>query len=72
MTFPENLIKEPVVSRLIKETEVEVNIRRANVDEHVGWMICELVGDDGQIENSLAWLASAGVEVNRLGDVVES
>ncbi len=71
LTFPEPLIKEPVISRLVLELGVTVNIRRANVDEHVGWMICELGGDHQIVERAIGWLSEAGVEVNRLGDVVE-
>jgi len=72
LTFPEELIKEPVISRLIRKMDVDVNIRRASVDEHVGWMICELEGSAERIDQSLEWLSDSGIEVNRLGDVVES
>jgi ABC-type methionine transport system ATPase subunit len=72
LTFPEDLIKEPVISRLVRDLSVTVNIRRANVDENVGWMICEIAGDHEVVERAINWLESTGVEVNRLGDVVES
>jgi ABC-type methionine transport system ATPase subunit len=71
LTFPEELIREPVISRLVRSLDVEVNIRRANVDERVGWMICELDGAPGAVESAIRWLEEKGVEVNRLGDVVE-
>ena len=72
MTFKGDLIREPVISRLISETGVVVNIRRANVDENVGWMICQLSGEPSCIESALIWLSEHEVEVNRLADVVES
>lgn len=71
LTFPEALIKEPVISRLVRDQDVLVNIRRANVDENVGWMICEIDGDNEAVERAIAWLTELGVEVNRLSDVVE-
>ena len=72
LTFPENLIKEPVIGRLAREFDVLPNIRRANVEEKVGWIVCELAGDERAVERAIDWLVKLGVEVNRLSDVVES
>ena len=72
ITFPEHLIKQPIIARLVREFDVMPNIRRANVEEHVGWIVCELGGDDAAVERAIEWLHDLGVEVDRLGDVVES
>jgi ABC-type methionine transport system ATPase subunit len=72
LTFPEELIKQPLLGRLDREFDVLPNIRRANVEEKVGWIVCELAGDTDAVERAIAWLADAGVQVDRLGDVVES
>ena len=72
LTFPEELIRQPIVGRMVREFDVMPNIRRASVEEHVGWMICELDGDSQDIERALAWLAGVGVQVDRLSDIVES
>ena len=71
LTFPENLIREPVIARMVREFDVLPNIRRANVEEHVGWIICELDGEPAVIERAIAWLREVGVQVDQLGDVVE-
>ena len=71
LTFPEHLIRQPIIARLVREFDVMPNIRRAKVEEHVGWMICELGGDDDAIERAIEWLHDLGVQVDRLGDVVE-
>jgi ABC-type methionine transport system ATPase subunit len=71
MTFPEDLIRQPVIARMVREFDVMPNIRRANVEEHVGWIVCELSGDDDAVERAIAWLDGLGVQVDRLGDVVE-
>ena len=71
LTFPEDLIKQPVIARLVREFDVTPNIRRANVEEHVGWIVCELDGDDDAVERAIDWLHELGVGVDRLGDVVE-
>ena len=71
LTFPEHLIKQPVIARMVREFDIMPNIRRANVEETVGWMICELGGNDLAVERAIEWLADLGVQVDRLGDVVE-
>jgi hypothetical protein len=71
LTFPEHLIKRPLLGLLVREFDVLPNIRRANVEDRIGWIVCELGGDDGAVEKAVAWLEEAGVQVDRLGDVVE-
>ena len=72
ITFPEALIRQPIIGRMVQEFDVMPNIRRANVEETVGWVICELGGEDEAVERALEWLNDLGVQVDRLGDVVES
>ena len=71
LTFPESLIREPVLARLTRRFDVEPNIRRAAVDEHQGWIVCELGGSAPAIEAAVAWLRDEGVAVDLLGDVLE-
>ncbi len=72
LTFPEELVREPILARMTREFEVVPNIRRADVGEHSGWIICELDGDAGPVDRAVAWLQAEGVRVDLLGDVVES
>ena len=72
LTFPEHLVRQPLLARMVREFDVMPNIRRANVEEHVGWMVCELGGNDEAVERSVDWLRDLGVQVDRLSDVVES
>lgn len=71
LTFPENLVRQPIIARLAREFDVMPNIRRANVEEHMGWIICELGGDDSMVTRAVEWLRDLGVQVDQLGDVVE-
>jgi ABC-type methionine transport system ATPase subunit len=71
LTFPENLVKQPIIGRMVREFGVMPNIRRASVEEHVGWVVCELGGDDDAVDRAIEWLHNIGVQVDRLGDVVE-
>ena len=71
-TFEPNLITEPVIYKLGHEFLVVTNIRMADVDENVGWVILELEGDSAEIDGALRWAADLGVRVDPLaGDVVE-
>jgi len=72
LTFPEDLVRVPFMARLVRDHRVEPNIRRANVDEHEGWIVCELEGEATDIDDALAWLREEGIRVDLLGDVVES
>jgi ABC-type methionine transport system ATPase subunit len=72
LTFPEHLIKQPIIARMVREFDVMPNIRRASVQDTVGWIVCELGGDDQAVERAIEWLHDLGVGVDRLGDVVES
>jgi ABC-type methionine transport system ATPase subunit len=72
LTFPENLVREPIVGKLVQEFSVMPNIRRAAVEENVGWIICELGGADVDVEKAIEWMVDLGVQVDRLSDIVES
>ena len=71
-TFPENLIKEPLIYNLGHEFRVITNVRMADVDENTGWVLLELEGDAAEIDRSIAWAQDKGVRVDPVaGDVVE-
>ena len=71
-TFPETLIRDPIIWQLGHEFRVITNVRMADIDERVGWVLLELEGDDDEIDRSLAWAESKGLRVDPVaGDVVE-
>jgi ABC-type methionine transport system ATPase subunit len=73
LTFPENLIQEPIIWRLGRQYDIITNVRRANVEENVGWILLEVEGAEEALEQGIGWLKEMGVQVDRLdGDVVES
>lgn len=71
LTFPEELVRLPVLARLVRRYDVEPNVRRANVEEDRGWIVCELEGEAAAVDEGLSWLRREGVTVDLLGDVVE-
>ena len=71
-TFPEQLITEPLIYNLGHKFEIITNIRRANVQERVGWVVLELEGSDDEIDRGIEWMTAAGVRVDSItGDVIE-
>lgn len=66
LTFPEALISEPVIHRVGKEFDLVTNIRRANIEEHGGWVILEVDGADQDISAAVAWLVEQGLQVDRI------
>lgn len=71
-TFPQDLIKEPLIYELGKQFNLVTNIRRADVTADRGWVILELDGELTEIEKGIGWVASKGVRVDPVeGDIIE-
>ncbi len=71
-TFPQDLIKEPIIYNLSRKFNVITNIRRADVSENKGWVVLELEGEEKDIEQGIAWVTRKGVRVDPvIGDIVE-
>jgi len=72
LTFPQHLIKEPVIFTMAKKFDVMPNIRRARVTETVGEMVLELEGEEKNLDAGINYLRDVGVEVELVeGDIVE-
>lgn len=72
LTFPQNLIKEPVIFTMAKKYDLIPNIRRARVTETVGEMVLELEGEEENIDNGIELLKQQGVDVELVeGDILE-
>lgn len=72
LTFPQHLIKEPVIFTMAKKYNIIPNIRRARVTETVGEMILELDGSDENVEKGIQSIKQQGVDVELVeGDILE-
>ena len=72
-TFPQDMVKRPIIYELSKKYEIVTNIRRADVRDDMGWVILELEGKEDMIIESLKWVVSTGVRVDPIaGDVIEA
>jgi ABC-type methionine transport system ATPase subunit len=71
LTFPPGPATEPVIYEIVKRFDVVPNIRRAAIQDHTGWMVCEFGGDDAAVQQAIEWMRSIGVDVSDAdGDVV--
>jgi ABC-type methionine transport system ATPase subunit len=70
LTFPQELLREPIIFTLGQQFKVSTNIHRADIAEDRGWMVLELEGEEEDIEQGIAWMTSKGVRVDAaIGDV---
>ncbi len=73
LTFPSELITEPVIYNLVRKYDIVTNIRRANVEREAGWVVMEMSGSDEGLDDAVAYLREVGVDVEPVGgDVVAS
>ncbi|MEE8619265.1 MAG: NIL domain-containing protein [Dehalococcoidales bacterium] len=71
-TFPEELIREPIIYTLSHQFKIVPNIRRADISEDKGWVVLELEGEEKEIKQGIAWVTAKGVRVDPvIGDIVE-
>ncbi|MEE8205079.1 MAG: NIL domain-containing protein [Dehalococcoidales bacterium] len=71
-TFPQEMIKEPIIYTLSMQFKVVTNIRRADVSDDKGWVVLELEGEEKDIEEGITWVTSRGVRVDPVaGDIME-
>jgi len=64
LTFPQELLKEPIIYNLGQQFKVVTNINLADITEDRGWLMLEIEGEEKQIEDGLAWVMSKGVRVD--------
>ena len=66
LTFPKDLIREPVLSILAKKFDVVFNIRGSTVTSEMALVELELKGEQKEVTKSIAWLKTKGVTVESL------
>ncbi|MBI4686947.1 MAG: NIL domain-containing protein [Nitrospirae bacterium] len=72
LTFPQHLIKEPVIFTMAKKYDIMPNIRRAKVTESAGEMVLEIDGAEEGLEKGIEYLKQQGVIVEPVeGDILE-
>lgn len=56
-------VTEPWIWRLSREFSIEVNIKKASIDEDYGWVHLQLKGPVEEIQRATAWLMTTGMHI---------
>jgi ABC-type methionine transport system ATPase subunit len=73
LTFPQELIKEPLIFKMAQKFGVMPNIRRAKVTESAGEVVLELEGTDKNLKDGIEYLKEQGVKVETAeGDIMSA
>ena len=72
--FPRRLVERPIVSRLVKDYNLDFNILKASVTpDEEGLMVLELSGKQGDYDKGIRYLTKAGVSIQSLSqDVIRN
>ena len=71
-SYPHHLIDQPVISRLIKNFDLEVNILRARITpKEEGRLVLEITGKRSTLEAGINYLTEMGVEIQPLAQDVK-
>ena len=63
LTFPKELINEPVLSLLSKQFDIVFNIRGSTVTSEMALVALEIDGKNGEVSKAIAWLRAKGVAI---------
>jgi ferredoxin len=74
LRFPKRLVDRPIVSRLVKDYNLEFNILKASVTPaEEGLMVLELSGEQEAYDKGIRYLTTAGVRIQSLSqDVIRN
>ena len=67
LRFSPTLVEQPLVSKLARAYDVDINILNADVASgRGGKLIVELVGTEKALEDSVEWLSDSGIIVSEM------
>ena len=70
--YPRKLIEQPVISNLIKEYDLTVNISRARIgQDEEGTMVIEISGSAQNLDHGLRYLKEIGVTFKLISKVIK-
>jgi ABC-type methionine transport system ATPase subunit len=72
LTYPKELVKEPLIYQVAQLYKVSFNIRQATVSEDIGLVALELEGEDDEVEKAIKFFIEKGVKVEPIElDIIE-
>ncbi len=71
LTFPQQLLGQPIIYELIHRFDLLTNIREARVTEQEGMLVLTVRGGCERVRQGLAWAEEQGVQVQVLEQTEE-
>ncbi len=68
LTFPQDLITEPILYNIGKKFNIVTNLFRANVTQDAGWVLLQLEGKVSDITDAMNWAKAKGVTVEQVAE----
>ena len=68
LTFPQTLVKEPILWKIGQEYQVVTNIRGASITEEVALLALMLEGEPDNLDKAIVFLQERGVKVETLDE----
>jgi ABC-type methionine transport system ATPase subunit len=66
LTFPQKLIKEPIIYDIGQKFPVVTNIRGASVTDEIALVALQLEGERPEIDRAIQYMVDRGVKVESL------
>ena len=66
VTYPAELLQEPVLYRLITQFQIVVNVLEARVTPEEAWFVMELEGPEVAVVSGVRWMIEQGIQVRVL------
>jgi ABC-type methionine transport system ATPase subunit len=63
LTFPKELVKEPIICLLAKNFDIVFTIRGSTVTAEMGLVALEISGERKEVDKAIRWLKEKGVVV---------
>ena len=71
LRFPQRLVDRPIVSRLVRDFNLDFNILKASVtQDDEGLMVLELSGEQKDYDRGVSYLTKSGVKIQSLSQDV--
>jgi ABC-type methionine transport system ATPase subunit len=72
LTYPKELVKEPLIYQVSTLYKVAFNIRQATISEDIGLVALELEGEPEEVEKAINFFTEKGVKVEPIElDIIE-
>jgi ferredoxin len=71
-TYPQQLVDQPIITRLVKDFDLTINILRARITpKDEGRMVLEIIGKRSSLEAGINYVKEIGVEIQPLAQDVK-